>query len=379
MKATEYKIRSHAEEPKDRIKIGKEISAKVIMSGDYYLNNHPGGISAVVRYWSERFEGLQYYPVFKSGGKTTKAWWFLTSYARMALRMAVDRNVKIMHLHTAADGSFWRNSDLVRLGRFFGRKVILHIHASRFKDFFSEASEPQKEKILKTLKSADRIIALSQSWKEWFISIGIENSALTVLPNITPEPTAIPSARIQDGKTHFLFLGEIGQRKGVFDIIRAIAANKDKAAGRLELKIGGNKNEGMLLEAIRKDGLENIVSFEGWVSGEKKLRLLNWADVYILPSFNEGLPISILEAMSYGCPIISTEVGGIPEVVNGNGMLVTPGNADEIWDAMYRYIGNPQLIEKESSISLKNVMPYLPDNVMGCLNNLYLDILDVRR
>lgn len=371
----------HAEDiqPMDRITIPKEVSAKVIMSGDYYLNNHPGGISAVVKYWSERFEGLNYYPVFKSGGKITKGWWYVTSYARMALRMAWDRNVKIMHLHTAADGSFWRNADIVRLGRFFGRKVILHIHASRFKDFFNEASGLQKEKILDTLKSADRIIVLSQSWKEWFLSIGIESSALTVLPNITPEPTEIPSARVRDGKTRFLFLGEIGQRKGVFDIIRAIASHKNEAEGKIELKIGGNRNEDRLMEAIRKDGLENIVSFEGWASGEKKLRMLNWADVYILPSFNEGLPISILEAMSYGCPIISTEVGGIPEVVNGNGTLITPGNAEEIWDAMAGYIGNRDLIEKEGRISLENVRPYLPDNVMGCLKELYLDLLDVRR
>lgn len=366
-------------QPMDRITIPKEISEKVIMSGDYFLNNHPGGISAVVRYWSDRFEGLNYYPVFKAGGKITKGWWYVTSYVRMALRMVWDRNVKIMHLHTAADGSFWRNSALVRLGRFFGRKVILHIHASRFKDFFNEASGPQKEKILATLNSADRIIVLSQSWKEWFISIGAESPALTVLPNITPEPTEMPSARVRDGKTRFLFLGEIGQRKGVFDIIRAIASHKNEAEGRIELKIGGNRNEDKLREAIRKDGLENIVSFEGWASGEKKLRMLNWADVYILPSFNEGLPISILEAMSYGCPIISTEVGGIPEVVNRNGILITPGNAEEIWDAMARYIGNPDLIEKEGRISLENVRPYLPDNVMGRLKELYLDLLDVRR
>lgn len=363
----------------DRIKIGKEISAKVIMSGDYYLNNHPGGISAVVSYWSDRIEDIQYYPIFKSGGRITKAWWFLTSYARMALRMALDRKVRIMHLHTAADGSFRRNSDLVRLGRFFGRKVILHIHASRFKDFFNEASDTDKVKILKTLKSADRIIVLSRSWKEWFESIGIGCNRLTVLNNITPEPVYIPSARTEDGKTHFLFLGEIGQRKGVFDIIRAIAAHKNEAEGRIELKIGGNRNEEKLMEAIRQDGLEGIVSFEGWASGEKKLKMLNWADVYILPSFNEGLPISILEAMSYGCPVISTRVGGIPEVVTANGVLVTPGNADEIWGAMARYVGNQELIRKEGSISLENVRPYLPDSVMSSLKELYLDLLDVRR
>lgn len=360
-------------------RITKELASKVIMSGDYYLNNHPGGISAVVRYWSGYFDGMQYYPIYKAGGKFTKAWWYITSYVRMALKMASDRKVSIMHLHTAADGSFWRNADLVKLGRFFGRKIILHIHASRFKDFYNEASSKDKARIIRTLKSTDRIIVLSQSWKEWFESIGISSSSLTILHNITPEPTYIPSAKADDGKTHFLFLGEIGQRKGVFDIIRAIAAHKDEAEGKIELRIGGNRNEEQLISAIKENGLDGIVRFEGWVSGEKKLRLLNWADIYILPSFNEGLPISILEAMSYGHPVISTPVGGIPEVVDANGILVTPGNAEEIWSAMSGHIGNPSLITQEGEISLKNVKPYLPEGVIGDLRKIYLDILEVKR
>ncbi len=359
--------------------IDKNLASKVIMSGDYYRKNHPGGISAVVNYWSAYFDGLQYYPMYKAGGRLTKGWWFVSSYVRMALKMTFDRKVKIMHLHTAADGSFRRHSSLVRLGRFFGKKIILHIHASRFKDFYNESSEREKEKIMQTLRAADKIIVLSRSWKDWFRSIGIDQEALIILHNITPEPARIPSAKVKDGKTHFLFLGEIGQRKGVFDIIRAISTHLNKAEGRIELKIGGNRNEDKLMSAIKDNGLEGTVTFEGWVGGERKLRLLNWADVYILPSFNEGLPISILEAMSYGCPIISTEVGGIPEVVTDNGVLVTPGNTEEIWAAMSRYICNPELIEKEGKASLVNVRPYLAESVMKDLRNIYLDILEVSR
>ena len=129
------------------------------------------------------------------------------------------------------------------------------------------------------------------------------------------------------------------------------------------------------METIKKYELENIVFFEGWVGGEKKIELLNWADLYILPSFNEGLPISILEAMSYGLPIISTPVGGIPEVVKGNGVLVTPGNIKEIHDAIKKYIDNPLLIEKERNISLKMVETYLPDFVMNQLKNIYEKLL----
>ena len=352
--------------------IDKELSSRILMTGDYYKKGHPGGISAVVQYWSGNIEDLQYYPVYRAGGKLIKGWWFVTSYIRIFLRLLTDKKIKIVHLHTAADGSFHRNSQLIRMVKRFDKRILLHIHASRFKDFYNEASNEGKQQILSTLEATDRLIVLSHSWKEWFIAQGIAQERITILHNITPKPTEIAEASVDDGKLHLLFMGEIGRRKGIFDILEALHSHKDELKGKLELRIGGNRQEDLLRSRIKEYGLEDMVRFEGWVSGEKKLWLLNWADVYILPSFNEGLPISILEAMSYACPIISTPVGGIPEVVNDNGILVTPGESEEIYEAIIRYIDNPELIIKEGSVSLSNVSTYLPDYVMNDLKQIYL-------
>ncbi len=357
--------------------INKELSAKVLMAGNYYKHHHPGGISAVVQYWSQYIEDLQYYPTYKLSNIFVRVGWFAWSYARLALKMATDKNVKILHLHTAADGSFYRKSLLVKLGHRMGRKVVLHVHASRFKDFYNEASIKKKQRILKTLNSVDVLIVLSVSWKEWFTSLGVSQSKIVVLHNITSYPVKIDSARVNDGKVHFLFMGEIGQRKGVFDILRALVKHRKELEGKLELRIGGNKNEEELKKAIQDGCLQNMVKFEGWVGGDKKLQLLNWADVFILPSFNEGLPISILEAMSYGHPVISTPVGGIPEVVeNGrNGILVTPGNENEIFDAMYYYISNQGGIAIEGEKSKEVAQTYLPDYVLNHLRKIYENLI----
>ena len=110
------------------------------MAGNYYNQHDPDGISAVVQYWSRYIEDLQYYPTYKLGSVATRACWFISSYLRMALRMLTDRNIKIVHLHTAADGSFWRKVQLIRLAKRMRRKVILHVHASRFKDFYEESN-----------------------------------------------------------------------------------------------------------------------------------------------------------------------------------------------------------------------------------------------
>lgn len=345
------------------------------MAGNYYKNHHPGGISAVVQYWSEYIDGLQYYPTWKIGSIALRMWWFSTSYLRIALRLMIDRKIKIVHLHFAADGSFWRKEKLLKLSKLFGKKVIMHCHSSRFKDFYNEASDKRQKQIVSTLRKADVMIVLSESWKRWFSSVGVEESRMTVLHNITDYPVLRPEMKTKDGKIHFLFLGEIGERKGVFDILRGLTKFKDDFADKIELRIGGNRNEQQMLAAIQENGLGGIVKFEGWVSGDKKTNLLNWADIFILPSHNEGLPISILEAMSYGMPIISTPVGGIPEVVMENGVLVTPGNDNEISLAIKRYIENRSLIEKEGVISREIVEAYLPDYVMEHLKDIYLKLL----
>lgn len=355
--------------------ITKALSRQVLMAGNYYKHHHPGGISAVVQYWEPYFECLQYYPTYKLTNIIGRVWWFVSSYIRIALRMLFDRNIKILHLHTAADGSFWRKVQLIHLAKCLGKKVVLHVHASRFKDFYN--SSKHKSWILNNLQMVDCLIVLSESWKKWFCNIGVDESKIVVLHNITEYPQLSKNKISPFGRSvHFLFLGEIGERKGVFDIMRGLSNHRDELQGRMELRIGGNGNEDKLRLIISDNNLSEFVYFEGFVFGDKKTELLNWADVFILPSHNEGLPISILEAMSYGMPIISTPVGGIPEVIdNHNGILVTPGNDEEIVDAMKVFINNPKLIISGGLCSRQVVKTYLPDYVMNHLKTIYEKLL----
>ena len=355
--------------------IPKSVSDKVLMIGVYYKHNAPGGMAAVIQYYSKYIESLHYIPSWRLTNVVGRALYAVCAITNIVVNSIFKPNIKILHIHFAADGSFWRMEKFLKIGKFFGKKVILHCHSSRFKDFYHESSENKKQWIIQTFQKADILIVLSESWKSWFKSIGIQEEKIIVLHNITSYPLEKSYLKTNDGKLHLLFLGEIGQRKGVFDILRSLSKNKNFYEGKIELRIGGNKNESLLLETINKNGLENIVKFEGWVYGEKKIDLLNWADVFILPSFNEGLPISILEAMSYGMPIISSPVGGIPEIIKDNGILVTPGDDDEINKAIKRYVDNPTLISEEGKESLNVIKTYLPEYVMYDLKQIYEHLL----
>lgn len=353
------------------------LSSQIVMTGVYYKDNHPGGISAVVQYWSDYIEDLQYYPTFKEGSNFVKLRIMFSSYVRLLFRLFFDEKIKIVHVHTAAGTDFLRSAKIVSLANFFEKKVVLHSHASQFKVFYAESSKKQKKWIVDILMKADILIALSESWKEWFVSLGVNPEKITILHNITAYPQMKEDKEdVTNRPVRFLFMGEIGQRKGVFDILRGLTNHREEIKDSIELRIGGNKMEDELRKTITDGGLSNFVKFEGWVSGEKKIELLNWADVYILPSFNEGLPISILEAMSYRMPIVSTPVGGIPEVVDkSNGVLVTPGNDEEIYSAMKYYVENKQEIVTQGSESYKKGETYLPDYVLNHLKQIYQSCL----
>ena len=148
--------------------------------------------------------------------------------------------------------------------------------------------------------------------------------------------------------------------------------------GNLIFRFAGNGNVVDVLNTIKRLKIDDIAFYEGWVSGKEKIKLLNEADVYILPSYYEGLPISILESMSYHLPIISTNVGGIPEIVKDgvNGFIIEPGNKKGLKEAIDHLLFNRELREKMGVASADMVKDHLPDSVKKQLENLYLKLLN---
>lgn len=349
-----------------------EISQQVIMVG--VKRDTPGGMAAVINSYYQYIDKLQYITSWKLASMPVKAWYALSSIVQFTLALIFNRNIKIVHIQGAANASFSRKAVFVNIARFFGKKVIMHQHACDFVEYYDNHQD--KAWITRTINNCDRLIVLSQWWKEYFTSIGVAADKIVILNNIVTPPQQ-PVERNTDGKIRLLFLGEIGKRKGIYDLLTAIANEREFFAQHIELRIGGNLEEEKLQTFIRDHNLGEFVTFMGWVSGAKKRECLEWAHIYILPSYNEGLPIGILEAMSYRMPIISTPVGGIPEVVkqHHNGILVQPGNHRDISNALHYFIANPQHIAQYGEVSYTIAQPYFPESVMGSLCKVYSDLL----
>src|SRR5690606_38908095 len=156
---------------------------------------------------------------------------------------------------------------------------------------------------------ADVLICLSESWKRFFLQHFCP-SRIMVLPNAVEKVMFRPE--VEEGKMIFLFMGRIGERKGIYDLVKAAALLKIHYEEQFEVWIGGDGNTQTLRYLIESNGLQGSIFLKGWVTGNAKEELYRKATVFVLPSYNEGLPVSMLEAMSYGMPVIATNVGGIP-------------------------------------------------------------------
>lgn len=333
-----------------------------------------GGVAQVMWNYSHYI-----FPEFKciinSGSKNKIANIFigLNALIKTIITLIKDRKIKIIHIHTASYNSFWRSSLFINVAKLFNKKVVLHIHGGGFKEFF--ASSPKK--ISKALEKCDVLIVLSEYWKRFFSDI-TKRPCVEIVNNIIPYPSI--DNRLKNTKSpivNFLFLGLISEQKGIFDLVSTIAENKSSLRNKMTLSIGGLGKTTQLTEYIDEYKISDIVKYKGWVAGKEKIEMLNSSDVFILPSYTEGIPISILEAMSYNLAIISTPVGGIPEIVKNrvNGLLVNPGDKKMLYNAIMDTIKNPNDRVKMGIESGKCIKPHFPDSIACQLASIYSKLL----
>jgi glycosyltransferase involved in cell wall biosynthesis len=187
-------------------------------------------------------------------------------------------------------------------------------------------------------------VVLSEKWRA-YIAAAEPQARVVIIHNFVDLPrlhAAIERIAVKRADNVILFLGEIGQRKGIYDLVRAMPGIVALCPDA-RLIAGGSGELEQVADCARSVGMEHAVSLPGWVAGEDKMRLLANAAVYVLPSHNENFPVSILEAMAAGLPVVSTPVGGIPDMIrNGQeGYLVEPGDTAKLAEAIGGLLAQP--------------------------------------
>ncbi|MEH2125904.1 glycosyltransferase family 4 protein [Nostoc sp.] len=257
----------------------------------------------------------------------------------------LNQRADLIHIHVSDRGSAFRHSITTLIGWLFKKPVIIHTHSADFHLFYSKLPQLLQQWLSWSFCKCTRFIVLSDSWKIFYIeNLGLKLEQVIVLPNPVKIPAQIPQ-RIDSKQIFFLFLGRIGERKGAFDLIKAFASMPVAQQSQAKLVIAGDGDVEQARSLIPTLNLTDYITILDWVDKEKRDELLTKADVFVLPSYNEGLPMALLEAMSWGLAVITTAVGGIPEIVtqNQNGLLVNPGDIQQLSEAMQSLITDENL------------------------------------
>jgi len=301
-----------------------------------------GGITAVEQHicdYLATYVSMRHVATMHEGSKFGRAFVYARA-VRELRRVLACIDPCIVHIHFASRGSTLRKMILADMVTRAGRPLVLHAHGGYFEQFHRRLPGVLRRTVDGILQRANLVIALSSRWRDFYVNeCEVSPSHVTVLPNPVRWTPDLPN---RAGRTtvQFLFLGRMCQKKGAYDLVNAFAALPDAVRARARLTLAGDGD----LEAIRKlaEPFGEQVRVLSWVDSSERERLLAQSDVFVLPSYHEGVPMALLEAMASGLPAIVTPVGGIPDVLRHGveGLMVEPAHVTELCAAMTRMVNH---------------------------------------
>jgi len=301
-----------------------------------------GGIATVIsqivaRQRTDPELDVGFIPTMRSGSKVLKAAVFLRAIAVLFVR-CLHAPRPILHVHVSMGPSLVRKGFLVQMARRLGVPSILHVNASALDVWYREGSPRRRRWIRRQFQRAKCVIAVSEFWRE-FLS-GVTDAPVEIVYNsLDVKSFSVDRTGPERDILTLLFLGLVGERKGTFDLLGAF---QRLAAGEkglpIRLVVAGDGEVERARQFVAANSLGDKVEVIGWIGPEEKRRRLREADIFVLPTHHEGLPMALLEAAASGLAAISTPVGGIPEVIRDNetGLLVPPGNQEALAGAIRR-------------------------------------------
>lgn len=271
--------------------------------------------------------------------------WVVASVLRSlwaALKFPFRRPPDIVHVHTSHRISFYRASFYVLFAAYVWRRpVLLHVHGSSFDEFAETENAGVRGLQSLVFASVDRIVVLSAYWRDVLAS-RVPEDKIEILPNAVDPDDYDPG--FGDDPLHIVFVSNLVERKGVRELVEAIETLDDRDASFRATIAGRGPLSDVVDELAAR--YENVDA-PGYVSESRKHELLDSGAVFVLPAFAEGLPIAMLEGMAGGNAVVSTAVGSIPEVIDEeNGILVEPGDPDELADALETMVSLPGETER---------------------------------
>lgn len=328
-----------------------------------------GGMASVIAFLAPMYTPFHLVVTYKEISKIGKVLLFVTSVLK-TFYYCVFRQIDVIHIHTANYIDFYRNSVLIYIGKLFNKRVLLHIHGSLFNEFYN--THPCF--VASVCRSADALVTVSSTFVKMLRRYGL-NEHIYCLPNCVEFPELYRTEQ-HHNKLRLVFVGRINEVKGIYDVLECLHKYKEQLQDKVELHIGGIGDEERFLKMMTDYNLSSMIVQHGWVVGKEKEDLFCSSDVFIHPSHFESFGIAILEAMSYGLPVITTLIGGIPDFFEDkkSGVAVVPGNVDEIYEAILLFLNDRSYISRMGKYGREEAKRFTPLEIEQHLQDIYIKL-----
>lgn len=281
----------------------------------------------------------------RGGGHIALSPFFLLlAVARIFLEASRGR-LAVVHLNLAERGSVYRKAVLLGATKLVGGRVLLHLHAAQIVQFHGSMNAGGRSLLRWMFRSADYCVVLGEVWRRWVVdTFDVRHGRIGIVYNGVPATLTAQRTKPVGGRFELLFVGNLLERKGVKDLLRAFAMPAITARD-IHLTMAGGGPVDAYRTMAADLGLADRVTFKGWLSQDDARALMVNSDALILPAYDEGLPLVILEALASRTPVICTPVGSIPEVLQDGqtALFVAPGDETGIANAITSLVDQPQV------------------------------------
>ena len=328
--------------------------------------NTRGGIVRVLKYYRSNkkfWEGNNIKWIATANSEKTVSK-YIDVFKALGKYILMLPKTDLVHLHFTTGSSSNRKLLFFFLAKMFGKKTVSHIHAPSL-DFKND----NNYSFTKIIKDSDSVIVLSNIWRRKMKEIVDREYIILNNPSISFNEN-------KDRKENIiLFAGKLEERKGYLDLLKAFKLINDRT--NYKLVLAGNGEVELAKKIIKSNNLNNAFAI-GWQNQEEISLWFSKASIFILPSYAEGFPISMIDALSNSCAVVTTPVGGIPDLMEDrkNCLYVTPGDVKEIEGALLSLIEDSNL-KKEISLNGFNLAKKSFDLnlITQQLTNIYSDLL----
>lgn len=277
-----------------------------------------------------------------SGSAIYSLWVSITAICRLVAGRFNGR-LRGVHINMAERLSLVRKSVIVASCRLLGLPVVLHLHAAQLPRFYRRLPSPLRWVIRWVFFQPACVVVLGEGARRFVVDeLRVPAARVEIVTNGVPGPTAVRRAdRLGAGRQRLFFLGSDWERKGLFDLLKALG-QPGFSDESVELVVAGRGDIDAAREKARQAGVESRVRFEGWADQARAATLLAEADALVLPAYDEGLPLVILESLANGVAVVCTPVGEIPSVLK-DGMdvcFVPPGDIAGIAAGIRKVLGD---------------------------------------